>query len=45
VFGVELGITYTDLTDLKAYDSMGVKQKCSDDWCDSKVVFSISKSL
>jgi len=45
VFGVDLGITYTDLTDLKAYNSSGVKEKCNDDWCDSKVVFSISKSL
>jgi uncharacterized protein (TIGR02001 family) len=45
VYGVDLGITYTDLTDLKAYDSNGVEQECKDTWCDSKVVFSISKSF
>ncbi len=41
VYGVDLGITYTDLTDIKFQDG----SKCNDDWCDSKVVFSISKSL
>lgn len=45
VYGVDLGLTYTDLTDIEAYDDMGVKDKCRDDWCDSKIVFSVSKSL
>ncbi len=44
VYGVDLGLTYTDLTDLEWYES-GVKQKCTSDWCDSKIVFSVSKSL
>jgi uncharacterized protein (TIGR02001 family) len=41
VYGVDLGITYTDLTDIKFQDGT----KCNDDWCESKVVFSVSKSL
>jgi uncharacterized protein (TIGR02001 family) len=39
--GVDLGLTYTDLTDLKAPDGT----KCKKDFCESKVVFSVSKSL
>jgi len=39
--GVDLGLTYTDLTDIKFSDGT----KCKSDWCDSKVVFSVSKSL
>jgi len=38
VYGVDLGITYTDL-DLSSDDD------CHKDYCDSKVVFSVSKSL
>ena len=41
VYGVDLGLTYTDLTDIKFSDGT----KCTSDWCDSKVVFSVSKSL
>jgi len=41
VFGVDLGLTYTDLTDIKFPDG----SKCKSTWCDSKFVFSISKSL
>ena len=40
-FGVDLGLTYTDLTDIKFPDG----SECKSDWCDSKFVFSISKSL
>jgi len=38
VFGVDLGLTYTDL-DLSSDDD------CNKDYCDSKIVFSVSKSL
>jgi hypothetical protein len=38
VYGVDLGVTYTDL-DLSSDDD------CHKDYCDSKFVFSISKSL
>ena len=41
VYGVDLGLTYTDLSDIEFQDGTD----CNDDWCDSKVVFSISKSL
>jgi uncharacterized protein (TIGR02001 family) len=41
VYGVDLGLTYTDLTDIKFQDG----SKCTSDWCDSKFVFSVSKSL
>jgi uncharacterized protein (TIGR02001 family) len=43
VYGVDLGLTYTDLTDIKFPTSPGTK--CTSDWCDSKIVFSVSKSL
>ena len=43
VYGVDLGLTYTDLTDIKFPTAPG--SKCTSDWCDSKVVFSVSKSL
>lgn len=38
VYGVDLGITYTDL-------DLSSKDDCNANFCDSKVVFSISKSL
>jgi uncharacterized protein (TIGR02001 family) len=38
VYGVDLGITYTDL-------DLSSKDDCNADFCDSKFVFSISKSL
>ena len=41
VYGVDLGLTYTDLTDIEFSDGT----ECKSDWCDSKIVFSISKSL
>jgi uncharacterized protein (TIGR02001 family) len=41
VYGVDLGLTYTDLTDIEFSDG----SECNSDWCDSKIVFSISKSL
>jgi uncharacterized protein (TIGR02001 family) len=41
VFGVDLGLTYTDLTDIKFQDG----SDCNSDICDSKIVFSVSKSL
>jgi uncharacterized protein (TIGR02001 family) len=41
VYGVDLGLTYTDLTDIKFPDGT----ECKSDWCDSKIVFSVSKSL
>lgn len=49
MWGVDFGLTYTDLTDIEAFDPTigptGATDKCRDDWCDSKIVFSISKSL
>jgi len=50
VYGVDLGLTYTDLGDIEGYgyEDDGVtisKSKCTSDWCDSKIVFSVSKSL
>jgi uncharacterized protein (TIGR02001 family) len=38
VYGVDLGLTYTDL-------DLDSKDDCDADFCDSKIVFSISKSL
>jgi len=38
VYGVDLGLTYTDL-DLSSDDD------CHKDFCDSKIIFSVSKSL
>jgi len=38
VYGVDLGLTYTDL-------DLDSKDDCKKDYCDSKVVFSVSKSL
>jgi len=38
VYGVDLGLTYTDL-------DLDSKDDCKSDVCDSKVVFSVSKSL
>lgn len=49
VYGVDLGLTYTDLTDIEWFDPTigpnGATDKCRSDWCDSKIVFSVSKSL
>lgn len=39
--GADFGLTYTDLTDIK----FPLGGKCTADWCDSKVVFTIGKSL
>ena len=40
--GADFGLTYTDLTDIKFPDGT----KCSSsDWCDSKVVLTVGKSL
>ena len=39
--GADYGLTYTDLTDIKFQDGT----KCKSNWCDSKVVFTIGKSL
>lgn len=41
VFGVDVGLTYTDVSDIKFPDGT----KCTDDWCDNKFVLSVSKSL
>ena len=39
--GADFGLTYTDLTDIKFSDGT----KCTSNWCDSKVVFTVGKSL
>ena len=43
--GADYALTYTDLTDLKSESALGLKTKCKEDFCDSKVVASISKSF
>ena len=43
--GADYALTYTDLTDLETEVLPGVTVNCNDDFCDSKIVASISKSF